>query len=191
MITKKQKMVLEKVREMVRRNGYFPTVREIAAALRLSSPATIQAYLERLAGRGQLVRRGRAWELVEERWRVPLVGIVPAGSPLEMFESLGGEVELPVWMAERGGEVVAFRVQGESMRDAFIQDGDLVLIKRGDRAEIGQMVVARLSDGAITLKRLKYGPEGFFLLPENPEFQPIFGRFQVVGRVVGVLRNYR
>ena len=193
-MTKKQKFVLDKIRELIRRNGYFPTVREIAAATGLSSPATIQAYLGRLRRGGALRRQVRGWDLADrkgERQVVPLVGMVPAGPALEMFETLGDEVVLPEWLAESGGDVVAFRVQGQSMKDAYIQDGDLVLIKRAEKADPGQMVVARLPDGSITLKRLKRDREGYILVPENPDYAPITAPFQLVGKVVGVLRKYR
>jgi repressor LexA len=209
-LTKKQKLILDRIREFSRRNGYFPTMREIAAAAGLSSPATVKAYLERMRGRGALVKKGRAWDLPESQDRrplgglpesqdrrplgglsVPLVGVVPAGPALEMFAELGDEVVLPEWLAEKGGDIVAFRVQGQSMKDAYIQDGDLVLIRRSDRADPGQMVVARLADGSITLKRLKRDRESYVLVPENPDYAPISAPFQLVGRVVGVLRKYR
>ncbi|HUU05023.1 MAG TPA: transcriptional repressor LexA [Patescibacteria group bacterium] len=195
MLTKKQKFVLDKIRELRRRSGCFPTVREIAAATGLASPATIHAYLSRLRRGGALLRKGRAWDLAAEshgaHLAVPLVGMVPAGPALEMFESLGDEVLLPEWLAEKGGDIVAFRVQGQSMKDAYIQDGDLVLIKRAEQADPGQMVVARLGDGSITLKRLKRIRDEYVLVPENPEYAPIAAPFQLVGRVVGVLRRYR
>jgi repressor LexA len=138
-----------------------------------------------------LLKDGRAWELAGDRLAVPLVGMVPAGPALEMFESLGDEVVLPEWLAEKGGDIVAFRVQGQSMKDAYIQDSDLVLIKRTDQAEPGQMVVARLGDGSITLKRLKRIQDAYILVPENPDYEPITAPFQLVGKVVGVLRRYR
>ena len=201
MLTKKQKHFLEKVKNLSRRNGVFPTVREIAHATGLSSPATIHAYLGRLQARGALRRDGRAWELVDhdrplgglaaERLVVPLVGMVPAGPALEIFESLGDEVVLPEWLAEKGGDIVAFRVQGQSMKDAYIQDNDLVLIKKTGQADAGQMVVARLADGSITLKRLKRIQDAYILVPENPDYEPITAPFQLVGKVVGVLRRYR
>ena len=210
MVTRKQKLILDRIREFCRRNGYFPTVREIAAVAGISSPATVQAYLNRLLRRGALRRQGRAWELADPPDRrplggladppdrrplgglaVPLVGMVPAGPALEMFAELGDEVVLPDWLAEKGGDVVAFRVQGQSMKDAYIQDGDLVLIRRAEKADPGQMVVARLGDGSITLKRLKRDRDGYVLVPENPEYAAITAPFQLVGRVVGVMRKYR
>ena len=199
MLTKKQKFFLEKIRTLSRRSGVFPTVREIAHATGLSSPATIHAYLGRLQARGALLRKGRAWELSrqgagrppEAGLVVPLVGMVPAGPALEIFESLGDEVVLPEWLAEKGGDVVAFRVQGQSMKDAYIQDNDLVLIKKTGQADPGQMVVARLADGSITLKRLKRIKDAYVLVPENPDYEPITSSFQLVGKVVGVLRRDR
>jgi repressor LexA len=191
MLTKKQKNFLEKISALHRRNGVFPTVREIARATGLSSPATIHAYLGRLQARGALLKDGRAWELANDRLAVPLVGMVPAGPALEIFESLGDEVVLPEWLAEKGGDIVAFRVQGQSMKDAYIQDNDLVLIKRTSQADPGQMVVARLGDGSITLKRLKRIKDAYILVPENPDYEPITTSFQLVGKVVGVLRRYR
>jgi repressor LexA len=119
------------------------------------------------------------------------VGIVPAGDPLEVFETLGEEIELPEWMVAAGGDVAAFRVQGESMKDAYIQDGDVVVVKRTPSANFGEMVVALMDDASITLKRLKSDGKKVWLMPENPEFENIHDPFKLVGKVVGVLRKYR
>jgi repressor LexA len=190
MITRKQKEFLEKIRKAVSRGGYFPSVREICDVTGLSSPATVHSYLTRLVESGFLRRDGRSWVLSSERPGVPLVGIVPAGSPLEVFESLGEEVELPEWMVDRAGDKVALRVQGESMRDAYIRDGDIVIIKKTPDAESGDMVVALMEDATITLKRLKKKGGDVWLVPENPEFEPIHEPFRLVGKVIGVLRRY-
>ncbi|UCH95011.1 MAG: repressor LexA [Candidatus Aminicenantes bacterium] len=192
MLTKKQKDFLDSLKEVVRKHGYFPTVREVGKMLGLSSPATVHSYLNRLYEKGYLTKKNnKDWELAVPSSSVPLVGIVPAGDPLEVFESLGEEIELPQWMVDTGGDVSAFRVQGESMRDAYIQDGDVVVVKRTPSAEIGEMVVALLEDASITLKRLKSDGKKVWLMPENPEYQPIHDPFKLVGRVVGVLRKYR
>jgi repressor LexA len=191
MLTKKQKAFFDQLKEMVRKGGYFPSVREIGKVLGLSSPATVHSYLNRLFAKGYLKRKGRDWELSPLSSSVPLMGIVPAGSPLEVFESLGEEIELPEWMLESGGDTAAFRVQGESMKDAYIQDGDVVVVKQTPSAEAGEMVVALLDDSSITLKRLKRDGRKIWLMPENPEFEPIYDPFQLIGKVVGVLRRYR
>ncbi len=190
MITKKQKQFLEKLKKHASHRGYFPSVREICELTGLSSPATVHSYLARLVDNGYLRRDGRSWTVIPERTVVPIVGIVPAGSPLEIFESLGEEVELPEWMIERGGDKVALRVQGESMKDAYIKEGDIVIIKKTPDANSGDMVVALMGDSTITLKRLKKRGGDVWLVPENPEFDPIHDPFDLVGKVVGVLRRY-
>lgn len=190
MLTRKQKEFWENLKEMINRLGYFPTVREMGKEMSLSSPATVHSYLERLRRKGYLKRTGTSWDLASGSPSVPLVGVVPAGSPLEVFESLGEEVALPEWMTDREGDVVAFRVQGESMKDAFIQDGDVVIVKPSSHAENGEMVVALLGDGSITLKRFKRDGTAFWLIPENPDFKPIHDPFQVAGKVIGILRRY-
>jgi repressor LexA len=190
MLTKRQKLFFEVLQELVRKKGYFPTVREIGKEMGLSSPATVQSYLNKLYEKGYLDKKNRSWEFEHEFYKIPLVGIVPAGSPLEIFESLGEEVELPEWMVERGGQIVGFRVQGESMKDAFIREGDIVVVKRVTQANAGDMVVALLSDSSITLKRLKRDQNRVWLIPENPDFEPIFEPFQLVGKVISVLRKY-
>jgi len=190
MITKKQKSFLQKLKEKVLSEGYFPSVREICEMTGLSSPATVHSYLTRLMDNGYLRRDGRSWVLTREKGAVPLVGIVPAGSPLEIFESLGDEVELPEWMVDKSDDKVALRVQGESMRDAYIREGDIVIIKKTSGAESGDMVVALMDDSSITLKRLKKKDGRAWLVPENPEFEPIHDPFELVGKVIGVLRRY-
>jgi len=192
MLTKKQKNFLDSLKDLVRKRGYFPTVREIGKILGLSSPATVHSYLNRLFEKGYLQKKSNNnWELAVGSSSVPLVGIVPAGNPLEIFDPLGEEIELPGWMVDKGGDISAFRVQGESMRDAYIQDGDVVVVKRTPAANIGEMVVALLDDTSITLKRLKSDGKQVWLMPENPEFQPIRAPFKLVGKVIGVLRTYR
>jgi repressor LexA len=191
MLTRKQKEFLDRLKQMVRRGGYFPSVREIGEELGLSSSATVHDYLHRLYEKGYLKRVKNSWELMQDFFTIPLMGIVPAGSPLEVFSSLGEEVELPEWMVEKDGDVLAFRVQGDSMKDAYIQEGDVVIVKRTPEAQTGEMVVALLADSSITLKRLRKGPESYWLVPENPEYQPIHDPFKLVGKVIGVLRRYR
>lgn len=192
MLTRKQKEFLDKLKAIVKGRGYFPSVRDIGKEVGLSSSATVHVYLHRLLEKGYLARNGRYWELFSNFTNVPLAGIVQAGNPLEIFEPLGEEVELPEWMVEKGGDIVGFRVQGESMKDAYIQEGDVVVVKQTQKAEPGEMVVAYMKkDASITLKRLRRDGESYFLMPENPDFEPIREPFELVGKVIGVLRRYR
>ncbi len=190
MITGKQKKFLDILKSLISKKGYFPSIREIGKAGGFSSPATVHSYLGRLEDNGYLEKDGRSWRLINDSSFVPLVGIVPAGSPLEIFESIGEEIELPEWMLERGGDKVALRVQGESMKDAFIRDGDIVIIKKTPDADSGDMVVALMSDSSITLKRIRKDEKKVWLVPENPQYEPIYDPFTVVGKVIGVMRRY-
>lgn len=190
MMTQKQKLFYESVKEITSDQGKFPTIRQVIAYMGLTSTATAYAYLQRLADKGYLKKTGRSWQFPNLPSSVPLVGYVPAGNPHNIFEDLGEEVDLPEWMVDREGEISGFRVKGDSMIDAHIQDGDIVVIKKTTTAEQGEMVVAMLEDDSITLKRLKKGTNGYILVPENIEYPPITDPFKVVGKVVAVMRKY-
>jgi len=130
--------------------------------------------------------------LLESQTRVPLVGLVPAGEPKEVFDISGEAVEVPDWMVgRRKGNVFCIHVDGKSMVDAYIDEGDRVLVERTNSASSGEMVIALLDDGSVTLKRLKIEDDNVFLMPENPEFEPIKVReLRILGRVIGILRKY-
>jgi len=130
--------------------------------------------------------------LLENQTRVPLVGLVPAGEPREVFDVSGEVVEVPDWMVGRKkGNIFCIHVDGKSMVDAYIDEGDRVLVERTNSASSGEMVIALLDDGSVTLKRLKIEDENVFLMPENPEFKPIKVReLRILGRVIGILRKY-
>ncbi len=123
---------------------------------------------------------------------MPLVGLVPAGEPKEVFDISGEAVEVPDWMVgRRKGNIFCIHVDGKSMVDAYIDEGDRVLVERTNSASSGEMVIALLDDGSVTLKRLKIEDGNVFLMPENPEFEPIKVReLRILGRVIGILRKY-
>lgn len=123
---------------------------------------------------------------------MPLLGLVPAGYPKEAVDISGEALDVPEWMIGRKrGNVFCVQVEGKSMVDAYIDDGDRVLVERTGSANSGEMVVAFLDDGSITLKRLKIENGSIFLVPENSEFDPIeVKELKVLGRVIGVLRKY-
>jgi repressor LexA len=191
MLTRKQKEFYDGLTELIRDLEYFPSVREIARELGFSSPATVHAYLDRLAKNGFLHKKNGGWTFRQAPDHVPLAGLVPAGDPLEIFEDLGESVQVPEWIRGNAEDILALRVRGDSMKDAYIQDGDIVVIQKSPRAHPREMVVAVLEDHSITLKRLHKEGRRVWLEPENPAYPPIHDPFRIAGRVIGVIRKYR
>lgn len=199
-IYRRERDLLDFLRDYLRKHGYAPTLREMARALGVSSVATVHKHLKALEKKGFL-KRHRGWrglEVIEERFReelgvsVPFYGPVPAGHPKMLFGEASDTLEVPEWMVGRKREVFALQVEGDSMIDAYVKDGDMVLVERTDTAESGEIVVALLPEGEITLKRLKKGKDSIFLVPENPQYPPIkVKEVQILGKVIGILRRYR
>lgn len=196
-LTGRQRLILEKLQKFILENGYAPTVRELGQMVGLTNPSAVFKHLLSLERKGYIRRENSELRLVRapdevNQVRLPLVGLVPAGMPREMFDSLGETVEVPAWFAGRKkGNLFCLKVTGKSMIDAYIDDGDLVVIERTDTANSGEMVVALLEDGSVTLKRLRRGKDRVLLVPENPAYQPIETReARIIGRVVGVIRKY-
>lgn len=196
-LTRRQKEILDKIQNFILENGYAPTVREIGQMAGLTNPSAVFKHLLSLEKKGYLRREGGELRLsylpdAVNQVRLPLVGLVPAGSPREMFDTLGESVEVPAWFAGRkSGNLFCLKVTGKSMIDAYIDDGDLVVIERTETANSGEMVVALLEDGTVTLKRLRREKDRVLLVPENPAFKPIEAReVRIVGRVAGVIRKY-
>ena len=197
-LTERQKKVLKIIESFILEHGYSPTIRQVGEFLGIVHPSAVfkhalslekKGYLERK--RGELRLTGLP-SLLESQTRVPLVGFVPAGQPKEVFDVSGEAVEVPEWMVGRKkGNIFCVHVDGKSMVDAYIDDRDRVLVERTNSASSGDMVVALLDDGSVTLKRLKIEDGNIFLVPENPEFEPIeVEELRVLGRVIGVLRKY-
>ena len=197
-LTERQKSVLRAIEDFLLECGYPPTVRQLGELLRISNPSAVFKHLLSLEKKGYLKRREGKVSLagfpaaLESRVRVPLVGLVPAGEPKEAFDLSGEAIEVPEWMVGRKrGNIFCIHVEGKSMVDAFIDDGDRVLIERTNAANSGEMVVAFLDDGSVTLKRLRIEKGDIFLVPESPEFAPIkVEQLRILGRVIGVLRKY-
>lgn len=197
-LTERQQNVLKAVQGFILEHGYPPTVRQLGEVLGIASPSAVFKHLLSLEKKGYLqkdrgeVRLSGFPAPAESQTRVPLAGLVPAGQPKEVFDVSGEAVDIPEWMVGRKkGNIFCIRVDGKSMVDAYIDDGDRVLVERTNSASSGEMVVAFLDDGSVTLKRLKIEDGSIFLVPENPEFKPIQVReLRILGRVIGVLRKY-
>lgn len=196
-LTERQKRVLKTIENFILEHGYSPTIRQLGKLLNIPSPSAVFKHILSLEKKGYLERvkgevRLRGSTRLERQIRVPLVGLVPAGQPKEVFDVSGEAVEVPDWMVGRKkGNIFCIHVEGKSMVDAYIDDGDRVLVERTNAANSGEMVVALLDDDSVTLKRLRVENGDVFLVPENPEFEPLkVKELRVLGRVIGVLRKY-
>jgi repressor LexA len=197
-LTEKQEKILEALEEYILKKGYSPTIRQLGKLVKIASPSAVHKHILSLEKKGYLKREGGEVQLagapspIEALTKVPLVGLVPAGDPRQVFDASTGAVDVPDWMVgRRKGNIFCISVDGKSMVDAYIDDGDRVLVERTNTASSGEMVVAMLDDGSVTLKRLRINNGDIFLVPENPEFRPIpVKELKVLGRVIGVLRKY-
>lgn len=193
----KQQKILDFIRSEIETKGYPPSVREICAAVGLRSTSSVHMHLTQLEKKG-LVRRDatkpRALELLDsplsKARTVPLVGKVTAGQPILAIENIEDQLIIPNDLASMDTELFALRVQGESMIEAGILDGDIVIVHSQERAENGDIVVALIGDEA-TLKRIYYENGHVRLQPENHTMAPIIvPRAEVRGKVVALVRRF-
>lgn len=203
-LTKRQQEIFEFIKRYSAKYGYPPTVRDIGKAVGLASSSTVHAHLANLEKIGLLRRdptKPRAIELLDrvvgevrsfvgpDQGRLPLVGQVAAGQPVLAEENIEEYVPVPELAGGDSGEYL-LRIRGESMRDAGILEGDLVVVRRQDTASDGEIVVALVGEEA-TVKRFFQEEEHVRLQPENSTMAPILSRdVRVLGRVVGLLRRF-
>lgn len=194
-----QEKILAFIRQEVRERGYPPSVREICEAVSLKSTSTVHGHLQRLEKKGLLHRdemKPRAIELLggEEPETppvvtVPLVGEVAAGTPITAEQEYLEMLPLPESFVG-SGEHFILNVRGSSMIDIGILDGDMVVVRRQETADNGEIVVAMI-DGEATVKRFYRENGGFRLQPENAAMEPIFTDHVVIlGKVTALLRQY-
>ena len=192
-----QQKILDFIRSEIETKGYPPSVREICAAVGLRSTSSVHMHLTQLEKKG-LIRRDatkpRALELLDsplsKARTVPLVGKVTAGQPILAIENIEDQLIIPNDLAAMDTELFALRVQGESMIEAGILDGDIVIVHSQERAENGDIVIALIGDEA-TLKRIYYENGHVRLQPENHTMAPIIvPRAEVRGKVVALVRRF-
>lgn len=198
-ITKKQTEILEYIKSEILNRGFPPAVREICEAVNLKSTSSVHSHLETLEKNGYIRRdptKPRAIEIIDDNFNlvrrevvnVPIVGRVAAGEPILAVENIESYFPIP---AEFMPNVQTFMltVQGESMINAGIFDGDQILVQEQSVANNGDMVVALVEDSA-TVKTF-YKEDGYYRLqPENDNMDPIIvrGELQILGKVIGVFR---
>jgi SOS regulatory protein LexA len=197
-ITSKQKHVLNFITSYIHKHGHAPTQREILERFELKSFGSVQRYLKYLIDAGMLVKGWNARqgiELVnqpEPSVDIPLLGTTAAGKPIEAIES-SETIAVPLSMLpRRNGRFFALNVQGRSMIEDGIMDGDVIIVREQKTAENGQTVVA-IVDGAATVKHFYRTRNRIELRPANSTMKPIFvteGDFALRGIVIGLLRKF-
>ena len=198
-ITPRQQRILDVIAETVRTRGYPPTVREIGEAVGLTSSSSVHAQLANLERKGLLTKdatKPRAMSLSEPKVDgavVPLLGRIAAGAPILADEHVEEHVTVPHAFVSGNADHFALRVAGDSMIGAGILDGDVVIIRRGDTADSGDIVVALVDGEEATLKRLRKRGNSIALEAANSAYETrIFGpdRVQIQGKLVAMIRRY-
>ena len=201
-LTKRQEDALKFIKTYIVSHGYPPTVREIATNIGVSSPATVQAHLDSLANKGYIKKgsnKNRTIELMvenefipknEDVIEVPLLGKITAGNPIEAIQNPNEFFSLPAYLVPKDKEVFTLNVSGDSMINAGILDGDIIVVEKRNTARNGEIVVAMTEDNEVTLKTF-YKENGHIRLqPENDTMEPfIFDNVFILGKAIGLYRK--
>ncbi len=201
-LTKRQNDILIFIKKYLATKGYPPTVREIGKALDLSSPATIHVHLHNLEDKGYLrmeKSKNRTIELLVENEylnddnktiEVPLLGKITAGNPIEAIENPDNYFSLPASLVPKNKSVFTLNVSGDSMINAGIFDGDIVIVEKSNTANNGEIVVAMTDENEVTLKTFYKEKDHIRLQPENDTMAPfIFNNITILGKAIGLYRK--
>jgi len=200
-IYKRQRQILDYIRQHIQVTGSAPTLREIADSLGVSSLATVHEHLITLEEKGLIKRKTgktRAIKVVGDESTyasdgidVPILGYIAAGAPIEPYTDPSASMSIPPSMASSQKRTYLLQVKGESMIEEQIRDGDYVVIEQAESANNGDIVVALLDNGMATLKRFFRETTRVRLEPANSKMSPIFVKnVRIQGKVVGLIRKY-
>ena len=201
-LTQKQIEILLYIKNEIQLKGYPPAVREICKGVNLKSTSTVHSHLEKLENKGYIRKdptKPRAIEILDrdddflfaqkKTIDVPIIGKVTAGAPILAVENIEDTFPIPIELVKGGNNIFMLKVQGESMIEAGILDGDLVLVKEQKDANNGDIVVALMQDEA-TVKRFFKEKNQIRLQPENQLMSPIYvNDVTVLGKVIGLFRR--
>ncbi len=201
-LTQKQIEILLYIKSEIQRQGYPPSVRDICKGVGLKSTSTVHSYLEKIESKGYIRKdptKPRAIEILERNddslfiskktLDVPILGKVTAGAPILAVENIEDTYPVPLELVE-GHDVFMLKIQGESMIEAGILNGDLVLVKKQDTASNGDIVVALLEEDA-TVKTFYKEKNMIRLQPENQFMEPIITQdVSILGKVIGLYRIF-
>ena len=202
-LTNRQNFILQIIKELIAKNGYPPTVREIGEKASLHSPATIHFHLTKLEEKGYIKKgnsKNRTIEVLvpnefiekkEDIVEVPLLGKVTAGTPIEAIEMPNEFFSLPANLIPAKKDVFTLKVSGESMINVGIYDGDILIVKRQNTAHNGETVVAMNEANEATVKTF-YKENGHFRLqPESDTMEPIIlDKVTILGIAIGLYRKF-
>lgn len=202
-LSKRQQMILDYIKDEVSKKGYPPSVREIAVAVGLASSSTVHGHLARIEEKGYIRRdptKPRAIEVLnlsedssiprEEARYAPLIGKVTAGLPITAVENIEEFIPLPSSSAGPDDNLFVLVIDGESMIEAGILDGDMVIVKQQNTAQNSDIVVAMTEENEATVKRFFKEKDHIRLQPENATMDPlIYGNVTILGKVIGLYRN--
>ena len=208
-LTERQNNILIFIKDFLRENGFPPTLREIGKNFGISSTFGVKRHLDALekkgfiriesnASRGIAIMRDEDemnfsvnTDLNEFSARIPIVGRVAAGSPILAIENIEGSVVIDPSFIKKAEDAFALRVRGDSMINAGIFEGDVVIVSPNQKGHNGDIIVAMLDD-EVTVKRLEMIKNSVKLIPENEDYQPIQinekSQFSIIGKVKGVVR---
>lgn len=202
-LTKKQREVLDFIKQFHAENKFPPSIRQICSAINLSSPATVHVHINHLVEKGYIKRSNggnRALELLvdneydeknKEITKVPLLGKVTCGNPIEAIEVPNEYFSLPSYLIPKKKEVFTLKTDGDSMINAGILSDDIVIVERCNTAKNGDMVVAMNSDNEVTLKTFYKEDDHIRLQPENDYMEPIIlDNVTILGKAIGLYRKF-
>lgn len=198
MLTKRQKQVLNFIKNYLDKHDYAPSLEEIKKHLRLSSVSTAHYHVQALQSMGYLQKeenQPRALDVFSKQKlvHIPLLGVIAAGQPIEAIEQKES-ITVPQSTVKPGNNYFALRVNGESMRDENINNGDIVIIKQQATADNGQKVVALINNNEVTLKKIYREKSYVRLEPANPQFEPIvvpYENLQIQGVVINIIKTFQ
>ena len=202
-LSNRQNEILTFIKKYTAKNNYPPSIREISKGVNLKSPATTHVHVKNLIEKGYLKRNTNNHKLLEllipnefeqtstTTIKVPLLGNVAAGNPIEAIENPEEYISLPTELVPRNSEVFTLKVKGESMINVGILDKDIVIIERSNTAKNGDIVVAMNEDNEVTLKTF-YKEENYIRLqPENDFMTPIIMKnVTILGKAIGLYRKF-
>lgn len=202
-LSTRQNEILTFIKKYTAKNNYPPSIREIASAVNLHSPATVHVHVKNLIEKGYLKRNINNHKLLEllvpnefeqtpkEIAQIPLLGNIAAGNPIEAIENPDEYFPIPIQMIPQGSEVFTLKVTGESMVNAGILNNDIVIIERSNTAKNGEIVVAMTDENEVTLKTFYKEKNYFRLQPENDFMTPIIlQNVTILGKAIGLYRKF-